>query len=272
MARKIKLCECGCEQEVKSGNRFIYGHNRKGKRKSIFFVEKFCECGCGMLLQHANKGQRYINRGYSGRGKEGWRKGKTKEEYPQFARSEECRKNISKAFTEERREKLRKEMTGSGNHNFGGDFSDEYRKNISDSHIGKPGNNRGRTFSPEWRKNISESKKGEKSPNWKGGISGDPQYSREFNNELRKLIRNRDKYQCQLCGCHEEENLRRLCIHHINYDKMNCLPSNLITLCVCCNSKVNYNRPKWQEYFMNKMKDKMRKKVRKLIKDRIVVL
>ena len=34
----------------------------------------------------------------------------------------------------------------------------------------------------------------------------------------------------------------KLCIHHINYNKKDCKPKNLITLCKSCNSKANYDR------------------------------
>ena len=40
--------------------------------------------------------------------------------------------------------------------------------------------------------------------------------------------------------------------NHINYDKQNCNPKNLITLCHSCNSKVNKNRKYWTNYFKNK--------------------
>lgn len=30
----MTLCECGCGQEVKQGNRFICGHNRRGVEAS----------------------------------------------------------------------------------------------------------------------------------------------------------------------------------------------------------------------------------------------
>ena len=63
--------------------------------------------------------------------------------------------------------------------------------------------------------------------------------------DIRKL----DGNICQLCGKGEERTGRRLCVHHIDYDKKNCNVDNLITLCCSCNSKVNYNRQHWKIYF-----------------------
>ena len=90
-------------------------------------------------------------------------------------------------------------------------------------------------------------------PNWLGGISFEP-YTTEFNKQLKELIRLRDGYKCQKCGCSEIENIRKLSIHHVDYNKKNCLPENLITLCIGCNGKVNKNRKKWIKYFQKKIK------------------
>ena len=37
--------------------------------------------------------------------------------------------------------------------------------------------------------------------------------------------------------------------NHIDYDKKNCNPENLITLCNHCNIKVNKNRDYWTKHF-----------------------
>ena len=50
---------------------------------------------------------------------------------------------------------------------------------------------------------------GEKHPRWLGGTSFEP-YTEEFNRQLKELIRLRDNYQCQKCGCPEIENLEKL--------------------------------------------------------------
>lgn len=91
-------------------------------------------------------------------------------------------------------------------------------------------------------------KKGKNHPSWKGGISKKP-YPFDFNKELKELIRQRDNYRCQLCGMPECENIKKLCVHHIDYVKDNLKPDNLIALCISCNTIVNNNREKWIKYF-----------------------
>lgn len=59
-------------------------------------------------------------------------------------------------------------------------------------------------------------------------------------------IRKWDQYTCQICGKEPA-----ICVHHIDYDKLNCDPKNLITLCRKCHTKTNYNREYWENYFNN---------------------
>jgi hypothetical protein len=89
---------------------------------------------------------------------------------------------------------------------------------------------------------------GELNPMWNGGLSFKP-YTKEFNNKLKKLIKERDNNKCFLCNAKID-----LCIHHIDYEKKNCNPENLITLCRGCNSKVNVKRKYWVKYFKDKLK------------------
>ena len=91
----------------------------------------------------------------------------------------------------------------------------------------------------------------ENNTSWQGGISFKP-YCYKFNNELKIQIRNRDNNICQLCGKTKEQNNQELTVHHIHYDKENCNP-DLITVCHSCNTKVNYNRDYWEEYFMRQL-------------------
>ncbi len=96
-------------------------------------------------------------------------------------------------------------------------------------------------YGKSWGKGIGN-------PNWRGGISKLP-YSFNFTEELKELIRKRDNYKCQLCGAPQEEFTRKMTVHHIDYDKENTNPKNLLTLCCRCNSKVNFNREYWNMYF-----------------------
>lgn len=89
---------------------------------------------------------------------------------------------------------------------------------------------------------------GEKAPNWQGGKSFEP-YGVEFNNELKHNIRKRDNYICQKCGKHQAESERALDVHHIDYNKKNNKPKNLISLCKSCHSKTFFNREHWKQYF-----------------------
>ena len=93
---------------------------------------------------------------------------------------------------------------------------------------------------------------GEKSPVWKDGISNKP-YSFDFDKELKELIRKRDNYTCQRCGKTQEQERRALSVHHIDYDKENSNPKNLITLCEVCNVSVNFQRDYWTTVFNTMM-------------------
>ncbi len=96
---------------------------------------------------------------------------------------------------------------------------------------------------------------GQNNYNWQDGISFEP-YPSEFNRQLKELIHLRDNYFCQKCGRTEIEEGQKLAVHHVNYNKNNCLPDNLITLCRSCNGKVNKDKDEWTKYFENKIKEK----------------
>ena len=89
---------------------------------------------------------------------------------------------------------------------------------------------------------------GKDSPNWKGGISCEPYCDIWIDKEYKESIKERDGNRCLNPDCWKTSN--RLGVHHINYDKKNCEPENLITLCVSCNSRANYNRNYWKELYL----------------------
>jgi hypothetical protein len=73
---------------------------------------------------------------------------------------------------------------------------------------------------------------------------GDEVYPLEFNDKLKDRIKKRDKDQCQLCGAKWG-----LVVHHIDYNKENSSPLNLITLCLSCHAKTNFKRKWWVNIF-----------------------
>ncbi|NQU99405.1 MAG: HNH endonuclease [Parcubacteria group bacterium] len=50
------------------------------------------------------------------------------------------------------------------------------------------------------------------------------------------------------------ENKEKLSIHHIDYNKQNNNPNNLISLCRKCHVKTNFNRNYWKYYFLKHLK------------------
>src|SRR3990167_420114 len=76
--------------------------------------------------------------------------------------------------------------------------------------------------------------RGIKNGMWQGGKSFES-YTIDWTNTLRRSIRERDYYTCQMCK--EPQGDVALDVHHINYDKKNCNPNNLITLCRGCHIK-----------------------------------
>lgn len=129
----------------------------------------------------------------------------------------------------------------------------EYKKNIHEKHLkalqrpdvianmskAQQGNTNG------FKKNNTLAV-GSKNGRWLGGKSFEP-YSTEWTNKLKQTIRERDNYTCQECN-----NYGNI-VHHVDYNKKNCSPENLITLCRKCHSITNGCRKYWTKYFQNKL-------------------
>ena len=100
--------------------------------------------------------------------------------------------------------------------------------------------------------NINNSGSGH--PNWRGGISFEPYCQIWSDKEYKADIRERDGNVCLNPYCfHNNEKV--LHIHHIDYNKKNCAPQNLITLCRSCNLRANTNRKwhtEWYRTILNK--------------------
>lgn len=142
------------------------------------------------------------------------------------------------------------------NSRLGTRHSEETKKHWSDIRKGKKNSPEarlkislalnGKKKSPEHAKKVADAHRGEKCNFWQGGVWGNP-YSVDWTVTLRRSIRERDKYICQICM--EPQGERSLSIHHIDYEKFNCDPANLVSLCVECHAKTNSNREYWLTYF-----------------------
>jgi len=142
-----------------------------------------------------------------------------------------------KIHTEAAKKRIGDGNRGENNGMFGKTHTEAAKKMMRDANSGKKSSMYGRTA--------------DKCPAWRGGISKLP-YAFSFTPELKELVKKRDGYMCQFPDCGTDKDLA---VHHIDYQKMNNDPKNLITLCKCHNSKVNFDREHWTNYFQGGNKE-----------------
>lgn len=129
--------------------------------------------------------------------------------------------------------------------------SDETRKRISAAR-------KGYQPSEYARRRVSESNSGAGNGNWKGGRSYEP-YCPAFTEKLKEIVRAEFGRKCFLCAKPEDQNGRKLAVHHVDYQKsQGCAGQkwSLIPLCNSCHSKTGRNRSYWfcllRDYWLNK--------------------
>ncbi len=101
---------------------------------------------------------------------------------------------------------------------------------------------------------IGYKRKGELNPRWCGGKSFEP-YCPKFTTKLKEEIRNRYDRKCFLCGKPEKDNIRKLDVHHVDYDKeQGCGKGwELVPLCISCHTATTNSREKFQEEIRRKL-------------------
>ena len=114
----------------------------------------------------------------------------------------------------------------------------------------------GKTFNDKHKEALSKAQYKCSDDDWPGFyVKGEIQKIRDSQEyiKVRETVFNRDNFTCQNCSMTEEKHIdtvgKVLTIHHIDYNKYNCLPENLISLCDRCNVIANYNRDYWFAYF-----------------------
>jgi hypothetical protein len=108
----------------------------------------------------------------------------------------------------------------------------------------------GAIWTDEQRLQKSLSQLGSKNHEWQGGKSFE-QYTLDWTKTLKRSIRERDHYTCSLCLMNQTS--KAFPVHHIDYNKKNCNPNNLITLCERCHMKTNKHREGFTEFLKTLM-------------------
>ena len=134
--------------------------------------------------------------------------------------------------------------------------SDEAKKLMSDAHKGEKNSNFGKCPDDKTREKMRKNHadvSGENNPMWKGGISFEP-YCEKFNDVFKEEVRERFERRCFVCNTTEEESGKKLCVHHVSYDKecmCNGVECEFVPLCDSCHSRTNGSRDLWERLIIN---------------------
>jgi hypothetical protein len=241
----MKLCECGCGQEVKENKRFIHSHNmnttmfmekvkidRKNRKVSEETRKKISEASKGR--HHNEETKKKMSEAKKGKkGHTAWNKGK------EGIYSEEYRKKISesklgKSLSEEHKQKISNAMKGMKLHK----LSEEQKKKIGER---TKGNKYwvGRKHTLESRQKMSlVQTKDKEFTQFRREQNQEPRKDLEYV-EWRKKVLIRDNFKCQLC-----ENIGGILhAHHIfpfiKVKELRLNVNNGITLCKKCHENVH---------------------------------
>jgi hypothetical protein len=236
-------CQCGCGMKVAEGKRFINHHHAKDCSCSV------CKAKRGELLGEKNPmfGTHRSGMDNPFYGKKHTIETKVKMRKPKkdsstmgkHKRTEEIKKKQSESMIQLWSDPENKKRLIKIKRNI------EYREKLSKKKT-------------EYHENNPDIIKGENNPNWRGGLSKLP-YTQDWTEDLKDSIRKRDNYFCQICNKSQEETGRKLDVHHIDYDKENCDPNNLISLCHSCHTKTTSgNRERWKVYFYRRVRRERR--------------
>lgn len=251
------LCQCGCGQRVTKHtqidrwNKYIHGHSNKGTAR-LKSPPRLCACGCGKL---ANSEKKFIY-GHHRIGATNSKEGNEKRSKALKGRkpTEEAIKNMKLGQQKAWDNEDRKREFSENNPSKRPEVIEKIRK--CSLELWQDEEHRNKHLLTLNSLEYHEAHSGENAWNWQGGKSFEI-YPKEWTNRLKKSIRKRDNHQCQVCNTHQNLLGKKLDVHHIDYNKKNCNPNNLISLCESCHMKTNFNRDKWTEFFRLKIANKI---------------
>lgn len=165
-----------------------------------------------------------------------WHTGRTLSDETKRKISEANKGNPRRKHSEESKRKMSESHKGILH-------SEESKRKMSESHEGK-------IATTETKHKLSKVNTGKYNPNWKGGISFEP-YCDKFNYQFKEYIRDTYGRMCFLCG--KEENGRKHCVHHVDYNKevlCNGIKGEFVPLCLKCHITTNTNRKYWEQTIM----------------------
>lgn len=270
----IPFCECGCGQFVTQRpshkwNRFLPSHNFKIPMSPLIEQKRREKISTTMKNLIANNPEmRESRRSFSGKThspevrkrlseasfiREQKRR-ETGYRVPDYIRQKIREANIGKFVSEETKRKISKSNKGKI---ISKESIERMKISLKKYYITHTHPSKGKQYSEERKQKMSIARKGKyrgsEASNWRGGISSLP-YSIEWTPWLKEEIKQRDNSTCQNPRCDYIENV--LDVHHINYDKQNNSPDNLITICKRCHGKTQRHRVRWINYYQRIMKSR----------------
>lgn len=229
-------CECGCGEKVsKFGNKFIYGHNRRGIMPSEETKLKLSKSNVGQ--KRSDEARAKMSKGQKGR------------EFSDEHRAKISKGNLDKKVSEEARKKISKSHMGIRP-------SDETKLKISKANLGKKRTQKAIA-------NMSKAHKGKKlsdETKFKIGLANlktEPReychawYDKEYVDDCRKPA-------CEKCGLTNILSLQifgcQLHTHHLNGKKA-CAPEDIQTLCKSCHMRLpRRQKERMKKFGFNKLK------------------
>jgi hypothetical protein len=179
-------------------------------------------------------------------------KGMSGKTHSEKTKQKMSKSHLNKKFSEQHKRKIGRALKGKKKK----PFTKQHIENMKKAQLGKKRN-------PHTEETIKKMKQTWSRPEVKAKISGknnvnyihgqgyEP-YTKDFK-LLREEILERDNFKCQGCGLTQDEHIikykRNIEVHHIDHNRHNCKPENLITLCKQCNINANYNIDYYYAYY-----------------------